>query len=361
MIGPLLNSFLKSSKSITRLESSISFSKDVFGNGIVNATVDRNMTNKQLIEKYGTWNFNNLTILEGCTLYPHGSYGGWHGHLALPSTYHPMYIKCSGTLTVYGSITSKQAGSIANRYDDAQIRSENRFRLGFDATGTYGFSVASNNYIRMFNYGASHTFFDYDFFLVGGAGGGCHRYTRGKWGHHHNDHSLNYGINYGGGWTRNHNVQGGCGGGFLALYYKDLIINGREYGVDPLCDISKISSNGMSALTDSGDKAGGCMVISARKIILGPNGTINSDAEGAGLGKLCYLNNVPQLGIGGEAGATQTGLVCTGSRSYIMGTGSSTYWYNTGVAGADFRKAYGNTSNLHGGAGLCFGYKVKEL
>ena len=415
MIGPLLNLCKKSFGFANTMSTAIPFKRNFFGSGTasVRLAAGTTMTNAGLYNSYHTLEFKDLTIDRYATLtIPKDNINYWDATVS-PTQWHPLYLKCSDTLTVNGSLSAVGLGGSTYIYEDrnmvSPVWSPVPIEVGWQG---YGCSTRSSTYYRLLEYGRTATFFDFDInqvakeytgtvrnvngnyvqrnylfdvsrysapqmkaplFLVGGGGGGNHHYCTGSgpfkdW---HNEHSHNWSLNCGGGTPGNGSTMwGGGGGGFIALYFEHLIIDGREYGVDPYCDISKICANGYSSVWEWG-RAGGCMIIAARNIIVGGAGTITANGEGSGGVKPCFLNNVPALCTGtgpqNEYQGPQTGVFWNELNGmYEYGTYpdalKGTYFYNdgTGENGICNRSVSCDNSNWSGGGGVVLGYRVRE-
>ena len=419
MIGPLLNLCKKSFGFANTMSTAIPFKRNFFGSGTasVRLAAGTNITNQQLYETYKTLEFKDLTIDRFASLKPVRLGAGHNTYLSMPNAWHPLYLKCSGTLTVNGSLSAVGVGNRATYYDGdttftSPCWSPVPISIGW---GGYGYSTYSDTYYRLLEYGRTATFFDFDvnqvareysgtvrgsdgkytqryqggglggrlqqpvpvaktpLFLVGGGGGGNHHYSTG-WGPFkdwHNSHVRGLGLNCGGGTPGNGSTMFGAGGGgFIALYFETLTIDGREYGVDPYCDITKISANGYSSCALYA-MSGGCMIIAARHIIVGGAGKITADSEGGGGVKPCFLNNVPALCTGtgpqNEYQGPQTGVFWNELNGmYEYGTYPDalrgTYFYNdgTGENGICNRSVACDNSNWSGGGGVVLGYRVRE-
>lgn len=365
MIGPLLNYTQRCYNLVDSINTGYQYKEDLFGTGTTNYTVTSGTTiyNRDLAARNGnSMEFKNLTIEKDSRLMPYAELGEPYGVTAQAGPWSTLFIKCSDTLTVSGTVTSAQTGSRFYKWDDRNINTASTALIPLD-TGFYGygFSALNSNYFRLSNLGANKSLFDFNLSMFGGAGGGCHRYVRRKWGRHHHDFSHNWGISCGGGGTGKASSEvGGSGGGFVALYFEHLIIDGKEYGVDAGCDITRISANGIS-LVSEGDRSGGSIVIAARTINLTGAGTINSDGGNAYWSpnvtrKRCFLNNFNQLNAG------QYGWYWNpNTNDYAYGTPiSDTYYYDDGTGnGLCNRKISGSTFKRVGGAGICIGFKVK--
>lgn len=358
MLGLLLNKLKSTENAIDSISANRYFDANTFGSGTQNVDIAPGTTKtiKELVETYGTFEFNNVTVGLNAFLRPYPQFDA-HRRFSIRNQFHPLYLKCSGTLTVDGSITSDNAGSAFYYWDDYNQYSSLLFPVPIQQVfGNYGYSASTANYFKIINYAANGSLFDFNLFMIGGGGGGNHRYKTGSifssW---HNEHSRNCGLSSGGGHWGNHENRGGPGGGFLALYFNRLIIDGKEYGVDPECDVTKISANG-TFYSHEPQTAGGAMVIAARTIIIGANGTINSNGQGTP-GRYSFINNLPQL-----APYAQTGIRWN-PNTQLFENGApigNTYYYNTGTNnGIPNKSIEGYNGPECGGAGIVLGFKIK--
>ena len=393
MIGPLLNICNRAISRANEISKIILPKHHYFGDGALSVSIPpgQTLTNLDLYNTYRTNEFRNLAININAKLTPYTTYGGSWGKFSLPNPFHPMLIKCSDTLTVNGALTAQGCGGKWEFYDDRNFTMPEISPIPLNiAFGDYGYSAWHENVNRLSEYGRTGSFLTFNaenksyaypesvgyrrflltgntinqystynnhsLFLIGPGGGGCHSYHTGSGRHY--EHSRHTGLSSSGGRADNHGGWGGGGGGFLALYFEHLIIDGKEYGVDPGCDVSKISANGFGPSPwEQVDSGGGCMIIAARNIIIGRDGTINSDAvRNSGWVKPSFLNNYPCVARG------QYGYVWNpASMTYEWNTvysDYSTYYYNTGVdANCDASVGYA-AHNFVGGAGIALGYKV---
>jgi hypothetical protein len=243
----------------------------------------------------------------------------------------------------------------------------------------YGFSCTHSLYSRLQQYGAVGGFTNGTFFTPGP--GGAYEI---RWGD--NIKRLHqYGLSTAGQVPlAEQSVFFGAGGGFIALYYNTLIIDGKIYGRDADCDVSKIHANGFRRPwnTYCGPSGGGCIVICANTINIGSTGCISADAiptEISGMPydptisgrRLSYLNNFPQLAYSQEGYIWDPNLGMyvydtTITEAHRTGTAgdsfydTNTYYYSTGVDEACTQTATGDIYPDGGGAGVVLGYKLNE-
>ena len=391
MIGALLNYIQRGYKASLNISAGNQFAGNIFGYGTRNYTITSGtfLTNKDLSFKNGnSLEFHDLTVEHGAVLSPICRNGGTKGSEALYGPWSVLMLKCSGTLTVNGIITSANTGMRSYFYDDVNVVNTRYTPIPLSIGekiywGNYGFSTPAIDFFRLQNYGLNNSLFTKKLFLVGGGAGGNHKY-----GHHnrHNEHSRNCGFSCGGGTAGNSYAWGGNGGGFVAIYYEHLIIDGKEYGVDAGCDISRISANGiswsqMSGMDGGSSRSGGCIVIAAKTIIIN-NGSINSDG-GYGIQewsnaavitdnyvnrrrtpsyKYALLNNIPQICPANYRKEAQIGLYWDPQANDFV-TGASpnmVYYYDDGTGnGICNQSIQGSDAEGCGGAGVALGFKVR--
>lgn len=385
MIGPvlnLLNSLYKSSEELSNVEPYDS-SSDIFGNGTLDITISQNTDLKTLYNQYHTLEFHNVTINEGVSLKPTPAFGGDHNWQSFLTEFHPLYLKCSGTLTVNGELTSRGCGGRSDFYNgDAtcyQPVSSPVPLINYN-NGTGGQSADPTNFVRLMEYGKNGAFFKFnDLLLCGAGGGGHHRYRRGgvhSGAHHRHYYVYMRGFANGGDEDRPNCVMG-CAGGFVALYYSDLVINGIPYGTAG-CDITKVSANGYrDASGDTNRRGGGCIIASARVINIGANGSINSDGEGgceytvaSKLGrtyragknrgssnfKPSFLNNIPAM-----SGSQRSFRWDENTQSYITNNGDGLYYFDDGSGYGVPTNFVTYDNSIHcGGAGVVLGYRISN-
>lgn len=379
MIGPLLNILNTTYNKIDSLSKNEPFTptSNIFGTGTIDVEITGTKTIKDLYEQYHTLEFHNVTIREGAKLKPFRTNGGLNGWESTRNPFHPLFLKCSGTLMVDGELTSQGCGGASSYYNgDANcFQNDIRSPVSIYYFGEKGASADTQAVNKLIEYGKNGDFFLFkDFFLVGAGGGGRHRWRSGKWGRHHERDVTMRGFANGGGFGGTTNRIYGCAGGFVGLYFNSLSIKGIEYG-SVGCDVTKISANGYQD-GNFGMFGGGCMVIAARKIRIGANGTINSDGDGghkfivntllgtsyeAGRGsgsnfKPSFLNNYPAMS-GGQWGYHWD----YNNKRYVGDTNhNGTYYFDDG-SGLGTPTAFVSGYSLSegcGGAGLAIGYKI---
>ena len=387
MFGLLFNTLKTTSKCIDTVREIVDFSKNVFGNGTMDYVLPRNTTTnaQQLLNSASTLSFHNLTVPEGSTLTDVPYYTS-SGTTASPGNHSPLFIKCSGTLTVNGNILALGGGKggFPNTINDI------RTPIPINIQTTTGTSADATTFTRLRNYGANETFFKFNttnnsanfisyktinnnsiatitnttrnngqMFFCGGGGAPASANA-----------VANFGIACGGGSITSSfrtNLSGGGGGGFIALYYKQLIINGKEYGKESGCEIFRISANGSGGATTTtsttrpAGHGGGCIIISANTLIIGANGGIHADGygipEAQDIGKeYSFLNNLPQLN------PQQPGIFWNSTeKEYGYGINNDrVYYYDDGTGrGTCNQSIEAGTADYCGGAGIALGFKVK--
>lgn len=380
MLGLLFNTFKRTDEYLTEISDISNFFSDYFGTSTTDYTVPQNttITGDTLLKVSDSLSFRNLTVPATSSIVTTPVYGartwtetyyvttnvGWRMKRERVKTettdctkgpFSPLIIKCSGKLTIAGSINADGNGGL---YSYGGLKNAQISAVPFDVPNTNGQSTTFNTFTRLYTTGAAGTFFKFDSFLCGG--GGCGEAANA---------SANFGISAGGGrnsgTTIAGNYGGGGGGGFIAIYYNKLIINGKEYGKDPGCEVWRIHANGVGGITgtanvSAGGKGGGMLIISARTLEITGNGRISADgACGANRPGLSYgiLNNVPQLGLG------QNGHFWNQAQQrYIYGMPANrTYYYDDGTGNGLCNQSLAATSgNFCGGAGLCLGFKVGD-
>ena len=414
MIGPILNMLNDAYVESGIINSSSAFNKDsnIFGTGTQNVTVDTNMTAEDLYNKYGTLEFKDLTISYNVALRPKRQEAppqSWNVY-SVKNNFHPFVLKCSGTLRVDGALTTQGCGGtsvIAGERDRTFYQNIQSPIELYNVFGD-GFSADYRNFLRLYAFGQTGGFLTYPetIFLTGGGGGGVRYYKK-----HYKARKRRlrqYGFVCGGKGENgdayhSDNVFEGTAAGFLAMYFRKLYINGKEYGKEP-CNITKISANGY--ICRDGDylypeasklvgytffwntpiydnviiphTGAGCMIIAADTIDIGATGTINADSYGGitsykvnrisggsytasrghgGVIKPSFLNNFPCLCD------IQSGMRWDPTTNrYIIATGSSgTYYFDDGT-GFGTPNCYMTCQGTRtiGGAGIALGFKVGD-
>lgn len=349
-------------KSIGTVGDVISGGKDItiFGNGTQDIVFTQNGIFENIASLYNTnysLEFRNVTINEGVTI---------QGNNSLTES-RPFFLKVSGTLTVNGNLNMNgQGGNHANPKDN----------WGWSVSGISAFdtpyiysngSVNNDLYQNLYNYGLDKTFFDGKTRLVGAGSSLHYKWKRGTKYRHRRPPAISP-LNGGGNSDAlgSDTISSG-GGGFLALYYENM---NNNYSEGPIYDsvtgasyYPNINCNGGSGQSGQGGPrafGGGMMVIAARNIVLGPNGSIT-----------CNPAHVSELSINSPS----SWIEWTGgffNRTHVVhnlpfACDLKTYRNSGGVAWMNRPPAYyldWNYGNLgahradSGGGGVCFGYQL---
>ena len=265
----------------------------------------------------------------------------------------PFFLKVSGTLTVNGHLHMDGKGGSwnTNTSDEGHVWQEHGLRyqpLFVDSVryNTDNYWLSKNQYLTLMNYGKVYPFFNFN---VGLTGAGCvyksmdyehgHRYGYGKWcGSFINSGGIPHqGSSRDNEWGK-YNYKGGAGG-FLALYYEDLE---NEYAKEYITDSGEqaplnIHANASWYYGTTPYRGGGMMVIAARHIVIGPNGSITCDGGANPNGGCGLLNISPNSNIDSNAMTSQ--LIYNNGSPYITTN-------------------FNYTQYMSGGSGICFGYKI---
>ena len=265
----------------------------------------------------------------------------------------PFFLKVNGTLMVNGHLHMDGKGGSwnTNTSDNGHVWQEHGLRyqpLYPDSVryNTDNYWLSKNQYIGFKNYGEANPFFD---FKVGLTGAGCvyksmhykhkHRYGYGKWcGSFINSGGIPHEGNSRDNEWGKYNYKGG-GGGFLALYYEDL---DNKYGTIFTTESGEkaplnIHANASWYLGPTPYRGGGMMVIAARHIVIGPNGSITCDGGANADGGCALLNISPNSNLNNNRLTKQL----------IFNKGNPYYTTNF------YYKSY-----FSGGSGICYGYQV---
>ena len=331
MLGIILNSFTKINKHLDEVLSRVYPAQRHFGlNTTLDTTIPENTT-VSMDSGLTSTSFNNLTISENANIVATVKHSGDTHSVIVPDNYSPLVLRCYDTLTVNGSINADGKG-LHDMYASAtlpfitQMYEKRVTSPGYSATEeiyrylqqyAYGMpfflsdryvspkaikedfyvfneSTQQNEYVRSrYIYGADpepDTNTPY-FYGTGGSNG-------------LNGYKVGYHISAGGQYNSH---AGGGSGGVVILYYEHLYAvdaygNRMEYGIHENFPVNRICANGLGG--DCGSTAtygGGCLILAARNIVLGPNGRISSNgtlADGVTQTgtNFSFLNNLPQLG-----------------------------------------------------------------
>ena len=344
-------------KSFNFIDSLIKNGKksDIFGNGSSDITFTRSGSFLSLSNDYtigGVLEYRNVTIPDGISIQGNTFYGDRYSGSV------PFFLKVSGTLTVNGSLnmngTGQQGFSNSGSHDDHDAY----YGFGFSDLGyqlpivdRWSRTISSKDWYNLYNYGKSGGFFNFKTCLVGAGNGQTYKWKRAFKYRYRHAYSCTQ-LNSGGILSDRSDKACGGGGGFLALYYEDMQNSGDTW-VDSVegsptfgeTFYKNINCNGGGVYTYNRYSqpirwGGGMMVIAARHIVIGPNGSItcNPSTEASrsvnspifsdsdlNSGNIAYLNRPTNVG--------------------------SILDYN-------FNKYTTGATDLSGGAGVCFGYKI---
>lgn len=119
---------------------------------------------------------------------------------------------------------------------------------------------------------------------------------------------------------------GGAGGGFLAIYSEDLKNSGNIFIEGENEYPLNIHANGgtdyvVDTTPENAPRGGGCLIIAARRIIIGPQGSITADG-GNGRGLMTLMNRSPYTGL------------------MLYNTGTPSVYTNTLSGGAGFAQFF---------------------
>ena len=119
---------------------------------------------------------------------------------------------------------------------------------------------------------------------------------------------------------------GGGGGGFIALYSESLINRGPHWLEGDIRRPLNIHANGGNEILhnvtpDQAIRGGGGLIISAKRIVIGPYGSITADG-GNGQGIMTLLNRPPYTGL------------------YTYNNGSPAVYTNTFSGGAGYAQFF---------------------
>ena len=302
---------------------SLVIDKDSYGtNQVVLTSIARSIAG---VDSTPNIEFENLTIGEDTNVLGN-------------DTYVPMYLKVNGTLTVNGHLHMDRQGGWVSKSGTIVSKSgvrciQSNTALNYSLLDTVGLNDSIScpnslyNYLNL--YGTSHTFFDGNIALTGAGGVGyvweervethTEKILTGYTGIHGN-HSvykevavttpIAEPVGYeslssldGGGnflllprpTKQGDKIFGGAGGGFLALYYENYLNNTDNWFIDNVGTYPlNIHTNGGISTDTTQDyfRGGGCMIIAARNIVIGKNGSITCDG-GDGNGMMSLLSRAP--------------------------------------------------------------------
>ena len=351
MIGLMMNMLKSIDHGIEIITKLVNYQNQTFGNGTMDYTVPAN--DSLLISDLAyrttlTLEFRNLTVSQGARVRSNTYYDGTKN---VGGAYAPLLIKCSNKLTVAGRIDADGCGGIPDSHGVWIEPTDLNINIPY--TTTKGYSASYETYQTLRQYAAINMLPSIAPFLCGSGSA-----SYGGW-----NAAINYGISNGGG-TNTANERGGGGGGAEFLYYNKLTINGKEYGVDPGCEVWRVCANGVGGWTTGQKNAdgygGGTVIIAAKEIEItntgqiSANGSVNRTSGGS---NFSFLNNIPQLASG------QSGMYWdNNAQQYTFGsTDNRTYYYNDGTGdNVCNQNMHAGTSYLCGGAGVAIGIKVTK-
>lgn len=118
-------------------------------------------------------------------------------------------------------------------------------------------------------------------------------------------------------------VCGGGGGGFISLFCETLSNDGEKFTEGDDRYALNIHSNGGTSIYTDGTtvRGGGCLIIAARHIVIGPNGSITADG-GNGNGLMSLLNRNPYKNL------------------YVYNNGNPAVYTNTFSGGAGYAQYF---------------------
>lgn len=221
----------------------------------------------------GVLEYHNVTIPEGVSILGNSYRANQYDGVA-----YPFYLKVNGTLTVNGVLNMNGCGQCGYGSGGFHHNHNAAYNIAYTQTGLdfspvgYNTATISEQKWDALRYSGEHQpFFNGQTYLVGAGISRAYKWIRATKKRTRDAMSCTA-LNTGGYPHWNRNSSGG-GGGFLALYYEDLDYQG------PLLDgyYAHINCNGGDRNKGDGGPqiwGGGMMVISARKIVVGPNGYI---------------------------------------------------------------------------------------
>ena len=299
---------------------------DIFGYGTEDITFTKSGSFLDLSNEYKfnqVLEYRNVTINEGVYIQGNTFYGNkYDGSI-------PFYLKVNGTLTVNGSLNMNGTGqegdgqSHKSNYD-AQYTGD---YTGLDYELPYLHQstpqLALSTWFDLYNYGKAKTFFDGKTCLIGAGCGQRTKYKKKSSRKNYYRHSFRTTrLNSGGSMTGRSSRYSGGGGGFIALYYENMINYSTKrfndnIGSHPL----NIHANGGSSTSNLFNiRGGGCMIIAARNIVIGENGSITCDG-GDGNGLMSLLSRAPynELYMYNGGNPIKYNNQFTGGAGYAMG------------------------------------------
>lgn len=358
--SPYPNGCAMKSATIKYLQSSASIVSDIldsgkrsdlFGSGSEDVVLNTSGVFTELVNSYtvsGTLEYRNVTINEGVDIV---------GTSQIDSNNNgtPFYLKVNGTLTVNGHLHMDNMGGSWTRSTSAKRPTYSEVGLNYPFLfeknikyDTNNYTLSTNQYLQLKNYGEKNPFFNCK---IGLTGAGCAYKT------HEHKHHNNYGHGQWCGSTLNsggiahqgkskgkaeykYNYRG-SGGGFLALYYETMSNKyAKTFDIGDGVEVPlNIHSNSSWYLGTTAFRGGGMMVIAAKNIVIGRNGSITCDGGANPNGACGFMNCTPNTNPNWNSTAIVSQVIYNGGNPYI--TTNLDYHYN-----------------FSGGAGVCFGYQV---
>lgn len=289
----------------------------------------------------GLLEYHDVTIPEGISIQGNTFYGGDVGGSR------PFYLRVNGTLTVNGKLNmdglGQQGFSDGVKSNHDAYYSENFNDLGYTlgAVGNGG-QLSYNVWKALYDYGKVHSFLLPKTCLVGAGSGMSNKYKKKSSRKYYYRHSQRSTALNSGGDVWNMNMRTGGGGGFLALYYENLIYQGPTWNGYP----RNINCNGGGCYWSTGHTrdpwwGGGCMIIAAKTIIVGPNGSITCNP--------CQASHRSVTG---------------NFYLYDSDNNSGGISYLNRYSARDIDYAFGGyvgMNRLSGGGGVCLGYQIEPV
>lgn len=262
---------------------------------------------------------------------------------------YPFYLKVSGTLTVNGILNMNGAGQpgypsggFHSNHNCFTYTAFTQTGLAFPPVPQEQKTITEAQWKALYNSGVTSPFYNGQTYLFGA--GSCKAYHWNHAGHTRkrrarSSTALNSGGDYSSEWGR---YTSGGGGGFLALYYDNLDYQGPSYEGYPL----HINANGGSFGGNDGAPnrwGGGCMIIVAKNIVVGPQGYICCNPS------FDYTRSNAGSPVFGDSTLNAGGLALMNRPVY-------------GGYYKDYNGGYPISPNWRhsGGPGVCFGYQINE-
>jgi len=316
----------------------------LFGESGVDLVFTRSGVFTELSNPYtanGLLEYRNVTIPEGVSIQGNTFYGGD------VSGSRPFYLKVNGTLTVNGKLNmdglGQQGFSDGVKSNHDAYYSENFNDLGYTlpVVGNGG-QLSYKNWKNLYDYGLVHSFLSPKTCLVGAGSGMSNKYKKKSSRKYYYRHSQRSTALNSSGFVWDMNDRTGSGGGFLALYYENLDYQGPTWNGYP----TNINCNGGGTYWGAGHTrdpwwGGGCMIIAAKNIVVGPKGSITCNP--------CQASHRSVTG---------------NFYLYDSDNNSGGISYLNRYAARDIDYAFGSFRSMDaksGGGGVCLGYKVSQV